>query len=75
MFLAPTFLEQGDRNKDGKLSEAEFHGLAEKWFADWDKEKAGKLNADQLRTGLNSTLHRRPVSSLRAQAVEAVEWA
>ena len=56
MFLAPTFLEQGDRNKDGKLSKDEFHGLAEKWFADWDKEKAGKLNADQVRNGLNSTL-------------------
>src|SRR5439155_17621380 len=56
MFVAPTFLKQGDQNGDGKLSKDEFRALGDKWFAEWDKEKSGKLNADQLRTGLNSTL-------------------
>src|SRR2546426_168020 len=56
MFVAPTFLKQGDQNGDSKLSKEEFRALGEKWFAEWDKEKSGKLNANQLRTGLNSTL-------------------
>ncbi len=56
MFLAPTFLKQGDQDGDGKLSKDEFRILGEKWFAEWDKEKSGKLNADQVRAGLNATL-------------------
>ena len=56
MFVAPAFLKAGDQNQDGKLSSEEFHALAEKWFAEWDKDKMGKLNGDQLRAGINSTL-------------------
>ncbi len=56
MFVAPGFLKQGDQNTDGKLSREEFTALGEKWFTEWDKDKSGKLNADQLRAGLNSTL-------------------
>jgi spore coat protein H len=54
MFVAPVFLARGDQDRDGKLSKSEFSALAEKWFADWDKEKAGKLNANHLREGINS---------------------
>jgi spore coat protein CotH len=56
MFVAPTFQKQGDQNGDGKLSKEEFRALGEKWFAEWDKTKSGKLDADQVRDGLNSTL-------------------
>ena len=56
MFVAPVFLKQGDQNQDGKLSRDEFQSLAEKWFGEWDKVKSGKLDADQLRAGLNSSL-------------------
>lgn len=56
MILAPTFLKQGDQNHDGKLSNEEFHALAMKWFADWDKEKSGQLNADRVGSGLNTAL-------------------
>src|SRR6266849_5087348 len=56
LFIAPSFLRQGDQNHDGKLSKDEFRALAEKWFAEWDKEKRGKLDGDQLRAGLSSTL-------------------
>src|SRR6185437_438841 len=53
MFIAPAFMKAGDQNEDGKLAKEEFHSLGEKWFAEWDKEKSGKLNSDQLRAGLN----------------------
>jgi spore coat protein H len=56
VFIAPTFLKQGDQNHDGKLSREEFHALAEKWFVDWDQPKGGKLTADQVGAGLNSTV-------------------
>ena len=53
MFVAPAFLKAGDTNQDGRLSAEEFRALGEKWFAEWDKEKSGKLDAYQLRAGLN----------------------
>src|SRR5437667_7723210 len=56
MFVAPAFLKAGDENQDGKLAAEEFRALAEKWFAEWDKDKSDKLDADQLRAGLNATL-------------------
>src|SRR3989442_935091 len=37
MFVAPTFLKQGDQNRDGKLSKEEFPGFGEKRVAEWDK--------------------------------------
>lgn len=55
MMLAKVFLQQGDQNEDGKLSRDEFQALGQKWFGDWDKERSGKLNGDQLRAGINST--------------------
>jgi spore coat protein CotH len=55
MFLAPAFLKAGDADHDSKLSAAEFRALGEKWFAQWDKEKRGKVNGDQLKAGLAET--------------------
>ncbi len=56
MFVAPVFLGQGDSNHDGRLSQAEFAALGEKWFQAWDTNATGKLDADKLRAGLNATL-------------------
>lgn len=56
MFIAPAFMTQGDQDKDGKLSKMEFANLGEKWFGEWDKDKKGTLNADQVRDGLNTGL-------------------
>ena len=56
MFLAPMFVKEGDKNDDQKLSKAEFAALGEKWFTAWDKEKSGKLTADNFRDGLNATM-------------------
>jgi spore coat protein CotH len=55
MFLAPAFLKAGDADNDSKLSANEFRALGEKWFTQWDKEKRGKVNSDQLKAGLTET--------------------
>jgi spore coat protein CotH len=55
MFLAPVFLKAGDADNDRKLSADEFRTLGEKWFAQWDKERRGKVNSDQLKAGLTET--------------------
>ena len=54
MILVPGFIGQGDRNHDGRLSQEEFQALATKWFTDWDKDKRGGLNDDQLRAGIDA---------------------
>ncbi len=54
MFLTPTFMTQGDANRDDQLSREEFTKLAQKWFAAWDTNQTGKLDVDQIRTGLNA---------------------
>jgi hypothetical protein len=56
MFLAPAFLEQGDEDHDGQLTREEFRALGEKWFSQWDKDKKDKVDAEQVRAGLNASL-------------------
>jgi spore coat protein H len=55
MFLAPTFVNQGDTNHDGVLSRDEFLALGQKWFVAWDKDKSGKLDEGKVREGMNTT--------------------
>ncbi|HVY71336.1 MAG TPA: CotH kinase family protein [Verrucomicrobiae bacterium] len=52
--VAPGVIAAGDTDHNDKLSPAEFTALGQRWFTDWDKEKTGKLNGDQLRAGLNT---------------------
>jgi spore coat protein H len=54
MFVAPAFLK-GDTNHDGRLSQQEFAALGASWFSQWDRQKLGRLSADQLRAGISST--------------------
>jgi spore coat protein CotH len=56
MLLARAFLQQGDRNADGKLSREEFRLLGAALFSAWDQNKKGELTGDQIRTGLSSML-------------------
>ncbi len=56
MFIAPMFLNQGDANHDGKLSRDEFSALGQKWFAAWDTNKTGNLDAGKIRAGLDAVL-------------------
>jgi len=60
MFVAPTFMGQADKNKDGKISEAEFAQLAEAWYDKIDKDKKGVVDEKQLRKGLNVVLMPQP---------------
>lgn len=54
--LLPAFVKDGDQDRNAALSRAEFEALGARWFADWDKDKANKVSADQLRAGLGATL-------------------
>lgn len=56
MIVAMQMLEQGDKNDDGKLSQAEFTGLANGWFTKLDPEQTGKLSLAQFTAGLGNVL-------------------
>lgn len=47
-----------DTNKDGSLTRAEMKDTFSRWAAEWDTDKAGSLNEEKLRTGLNAALPR-----------------
>jgi Ca2+-binding EF-hand superfamily protein len=54
--MGPGLFAAADIDKDGSLSRAEFKTTFEKWFIEWDTDKAGSLNEDKLATGLRATL-------------------
>ncbi len=54
--LAERWMNSGDADHDGKLSAAEFRGLAETWFGSWDNAGSGKLGDEALRKGLDAVL-------------------
>ena len=54
-FLVPAFLQQGDQDHDGRLFREEFRALGERWFTQWDTNKSGRVNVEQLCAGLATT--------------------
>jgi len=38
------------------LSRAEFDGLGERWFAEWDAAKSGQVTNEQFGAGMNAML-------------------
>src|SRR5262249_55902056 len=56
MFLTPSFMKDGDRDKDGRLSATELHELGERWFAAWDRDGDGVIDSKQVREGLKGIL-------------------
>lgn len=55
-FHAPQILAAADADKDNKLSRKEFLDLSAKWLREWDKDKNGSLNEEELKNGLNDAL-------------------
>ncbi len=51
--LAPVIMSRGDLNRDGRIAREEFRSLAQTWFKAWDAGQTGKLDAEQIRAGLN----------------------
>ncbi len=52
--LAPVFMSQGDWNRDGRISRAEFIKLAQRWHAAWDTNGTDTLDEGQIRVGLDA---------------------
>ena len=55
-FHAPQILAAADTDKDQKLSRGEFLDLSTKWLREWDKDKNGSLDGDEIKNGLNDAL-------------------
>jgi spore coat protein CotH len=55
-FVGPALFTAADADKDSSLTRAEWKGLFEKWFVDWDAENSGSLDEEKLRAGLNGAL-------------------
>jgi outer membrane protein assembly factor BamB len=46
--VAPQIFAQADKDKDSKISKAEFTGVSDLWFAKLDPEKSGKITSEQF---------------------------
>jgi hypothetical protein len=55
MFLTPSILRDGDADRSGNVSAAEFRAVAERWHAAWDRDGDGAIDAKQIREGLKRT--------------------
>ncbi len=54
--VGPGLFSAADTDKDGSLTRAEFKSSFEKWFAEWDSQKSGALDEEQLYAGLRTLL-------------------
>jgi outer membrane protein assembly factor BamB len=46
--VAPKFISEGDKNDDALLSREEMTNLADKWYDQFDRAKAGKVSKEQF---------------------------
>ena len=54
--FASQWFEQADKNKDQKITQAEFSELGATWFAKIDSKKSGKLTQQEFSGGLDDVL-------------------
>jgi spore coat protein H len=54
--LAKPLLDAMDASKDGKVSEAEFNAATKKFFSEWDKNKDGVLDQQEIAEGLQKLM-------------------
>lgn len=45
-----------DSDKNGSVTRGEFTATFEKWFVEWDADKSGSLNEEQVANGLRAAL-------------------
>jgi hypothetical protein len=50
-----------DLDKNGSVTRTEFESTFDKWFSQWDSQKAGSLNEEQLYAGLREVLPQQQV--------------
>jgi len=55
-FIAPAFIEDGDADGNGLLTEQEFAELGRKWYSSWDENDASLIDADQIDKGFISVM-------------------
>jgi hypothetical protein len=56
MVIGPGLFDATDANKDGSLTRDEFTQTFTKWFGQWDTNKVGSLEEEELRSGLAAVL-------------------
>ena len=56
MFIGPGLFTAVDADKNGSLTRVELKDTFAKWFGEWDADKRGVLQEEQLRSGLNTAL-------------------
>src|SRR5439155_14880388 len=57
-FIGAGLFTATDADKDGSLTRAEFKSAFEKWAVDFDTDKSGSLNQEELVAGLNAVMPR-----------------
>lgn len=57
-FMGPGLFGLADGDKDGSVTRAELKVLFEKWHGDWDKQKTGAIDEEQLRNGFTAAIPR-----------------
>jgi spore coat protein H len=60
--LAQPLFDSLDRNKVGKVTEAEFTAAMKKHFTEWDKDKSGSLDQRELAEGLQRLIPNPPMN-------------
>ena len=56
MLIGPRLFTAVDADQSGSLTRAELKGTFAKWFGEWDADKRGVLQEEQVRSGLNAVL-------------------
>jgi len=56
MFIGPGLFTTTDAGQDGSLTRVELSTTFAQWFGEWDTDKQGALQEEQLRVGLNKVL-------------------
>ena len=69
--LGPAVFAAADANNDAAVTRDEFRATFEKWFASWDKAKAGALTDDQVYAALIATPQNQQPNPEHVQAMVA----